>query len=350
MLAAERVGRWLDGSGPDPEVAVSTRVRLARNLEDVPFTTRARPADQARVVETIRWALQEAGYLDRGRFVDDEQLTEGWSRFLLERHLVSPDFAASKLRRGLYVAGDEALSAMVNEEDHLRLQALVSGLNMPAAYELVARLDEQLESDLGYAYLLEYGYLTACPTNLGTGLRASVLMHLPGLVLTRGVDKVLRGAVKVGLLVRGLYGEGSETRGNFFQVSNQRTLGLSETEILETVTGMARQIIEHEHKAREYLLENLRVEIEDKVYRSLALLRSARVLNSSEAVNLLANVRFGVELGLINELKLAAVDRLLVLVRPENLQAVLNERLGTEVRDERRASFMREALVRPGAE
>ncbi|MFO7639463.1 MAG: protein arginine kinase [bacterium] len=358
MSGAERVGRWLDGSGPESGVAVSTRVRLARNLDDVAFTGRVGVDEQARVVEAVRWSLQEAGYLDAGtgeagsspQFLDDEQLTEERGRLLFERHLVSADFIGSRLRRGLYVAGDESLSLMVNEEDHLRLQALVSGLNMPAAYELAARLDERLENDLGYAFLPEYGYLTACPTNLGTGMRASVLVHLPGLVLTRAVEKILRGAVQVGLVVRGLHGEGTETRGNFFQISNQKTLGVSETEVLEQVTDMSRQVVEHEQKAREYLVENLRVEIEDKVFRSLALLRSARVLSSDEATNLLANVRFGVALGIINEIKLELVNRLLVLVRPENLQAVLNERLKPEARDERRASFVRETLVRPGGE
>jgi len=295
----------------------------------------------------VRWVLQEAGYLDSGGFVDDEQLTEERGGFLLERHLVSPDFVKSGLKRGLYVSRDETLSLMVNEEDHIRLQALDSGLNMPAAYEAAAKLDERLEDDLGYAYLPEYGYLTACPTNLGTGMRASVLVHLPGLVLTREIEKVLRGAVSVGLVVRGLYGEGSETRGNFFQVSNQRTLGLSETEILETVTNTTRQIVEHEHKAREYLVEHLRVEVEDKVFRSLALLRSARILSSGEAINLLANVRLGVALGVINELKTEVVNRLLVLVRPENLQAMLGERLKPEERDERRAALVRDTLVQP---
>ncbi|MFO7675601.1 MAG: protein arginine kinase [bacterium] len=347
MLAADRVGRWLDGSGPEQDVVVSTRVRLARNVEDAVFVSRAGVPDQSRIVDAVRWSLQSAGYLDSGGFVDDEQLTEERGRFLVERHLASPDFVGSKLKRGVYVSSDEALSVMVNEEDHIRLQALVSGLNMPAAYELAARLDERLESDLGYAFLPEFGYLTACPSNIGTGMRASILAHLPGLVLTREVEKVLRGAVQVGLTVRGLFGEGTETRGNLFQISNQKTLGLSETEILETVTNMARQVIGHERQARGYLVENLRVEIEDKSFRSLALLRSARVLSSGEATNLLASVRLGISLGIINELKPAVVNRLMILVRPENLQAVLNERLKPEERDERRATFVRETLVQP---
>jgi protein arginine kinase len=345
MLAADRVGRWLDASGPDSDVVISTRVRLARNLDDVPFPARSRSAQQAQVVDMMRWAMQETGYLDQGRFVDDEQLTDERCQFLLERHLVSPDFIKSDLKRGLFVSRDEALSLMVNEEDHLRFQALVSGLDVPVAFGLATKLDERLEAEVGYAFTPELGFLTACPTNLGTGMRASVLVHLPGLVLTREIEKVLRGAAHIGLMVRGMYGEGSETHGNLFQISNQRTLGLSETEVLEMVTNIARQVIDYEHKARKYLVENLRSETEDKVFRSFALLRSARIVSSREAINLLATTRFGIALGIINEVNLADISKLLVLVRPENLQAVLGERLKPDERDERRATFIRECLV-----
>ncbi|MBN2538354.1 protein arginine kinase [candidate division WOR-3 bacterium] len=346
MLEAEPVGRWLTELGPDDDVAVSTRVRLARNIAGEKFGTRAGPEDQARVVAAVSAGLEEAGRLEQGRFIEEEVLDEPLLGFLLERHLVSPDFARTKLRRGLFVAEGETLSLMVNEEDHVRFQALVPGLDFPGAYRVVAELDEKLGEAPGWAFSPEYGFLTACPTNVGTGLRASVLVHLPALVLTREIEKVLRGAVHVGLAVRGIYGEGTETKGNFFQVSNQRTLGLSETEILETVEETCRQLVEYERKAREYLVENLRCDIEDKVFRSLGLLRGARILSSDEAINLLATVRLGVVLGMINELKPAEVSRLLVLVRPENLQRVLGERLKPEERDERRATFVREALVR----
>ncbi len=346
MPAAEPVGKWLAASGPEPDVVVSSRVRLARNIADAPFTTLAKSQDQARVVETVRLAVRDSGFLDPEAFLDEEQLTEERCRFLQERHLVSPDFAAGRTRRGFGVAADEGLSLMVNEEDHLRFQALVSGFDFGRALELAGRLDELLDGQLGYAYSDKYGFLTACPSNLGTGLRASVLVHLPGLVLTREIEKVLRGAVHVGLLVRGLYGEGSDTKGYFFQISNQRSLGVSESEIIETVSDSCRQVIDYERKAREYLVENLRNEVEDKVFRSLAMLRSARILTSEEATNLLATVRLGVSLGIINELKLADVSRLLILVRPENLQALLGERLATAERDVRRAAFVRETLVK----
>ncbi|MEO0081704.1 MAG: protein arginine kinase [candidate division WOR-3 bacterium] len=345
MFSAEPVGRWLGATGPDSDVVVSTRVRLARNLAELPFVTRTKASEQAQVVDMVRWALADAGFMDRGRFLDDEQLTPEWGRFLLERHLVSLDFVESKLRRGFFVSADETLSLMVNEEDHLRFQALVSGLDFTTALSLASGLDSKLESIVGYAYSTQFGFLTACPTNVGTGMRASALLHLPGLVLTREIEKVLRGAVHIGLVVRGLYGEGSETKGNFFQVSNQRTLGQSETEIIETVTASCQQVVQYERRAREYLVKNLRTEIEDKVFRSLALLRGARILCSDEAVNLLATVRLGVALGIVNELSLGQVCRLLILVRPENLQVFLGERLKSPERDERRATVVREALV-----
>lgn len=345
-LTPDKVGRWLTATGPESEVVVSTRVRLARNLAEMPFLPRARTAEQERVVETLRWAMQDMGMLAEGEFVDDQQLVPPRGEFFVERHLASPDFVAAKVRRALYVSHDEAVALMVNEEDHLRFQVLASGLDFTTAFSKAAALDEQFESQLAYAFSPDFGFLTACPTNVGTGMRASVLVHLPALVLTREIEKVLRGALHIGLAVRGLYGEGTETKGNFFQISNQRTLGVSESEIIETLTDICHQVIDYERKAREYLMRNLRVEIEDKAYRSMALLRGARILSSDEATNLLATTRLGVVLGLVNDVTLAEVSRLLLLVRPANLQAMLGETLSSAERDERRATFVRQALVR----
>lgn len=346
-LASDVVGKWLSAAGPEADVVISTRVRLARNLSDVPFPHRARPSDHERTVEGVRWALSDAGYLTQGQFLDNEQLSEPHGQYLVERHLVSPDFVASKARRGLYVSKDETISLMVNEEDHFRFQVMASGLDFPEAFTAAAALDEKLETQLQYAFSTEFGFLTACPTNLGTGMRASVLVHLPALVITREIEKVLRGALHIGLAVRGLYGEGSETKGNFFQISNQKTVGQTEWEIIETIADISRQVIQYERKAREYLMKKLRVEVEDKVFRSLGLLRSARVLSSDEAINLIASLRLGVALGIVNEISLAEVTRLLILVRPANLQVMLGESLTAAERDERRATFVRETLVHP---
>jgi protein arginine kinase len=341
------VGRWLAATGPEADVVLSTRVRLARNLADVPFTHRAVPRDHERTIEAVRWALTDTGYLENGKFLENEQLAEPQGQYLIERHLASPDFVASKAKRGLYVGSDEAASLMVNEEDHLRFQVLASGLDFPEAFTAAAALDEKLESQLQYAFSPEFGFLTACPTNLGTGMRASVLVHLPALVITREIEKVLRGAIHIGLAVRGLYGEGTETKGNFFQISNQKTVGQTEWEIIETISDISRQVILYERKAREYLMKKLRVEVEDKVFRSLGLLRGARVLSSDEAINLIASLRLGVALGIVNEINLEQVTRLLILVRPANLQVMLGENLTAAERDERRATFVRETLVHP---
>ncbi len=344
MKPATEVGAWLCGSGPESDVVVSTRVRLARNLADAPFVARSDARGQERVVEAVRWALENSGAGAAGRFVDDEMLTPERCAWFVERHLASPDFCASSARRGLWLSEDESFSLMVNEEDHLRFGALASGLDFPSAFSRAAGLDEKLEAELQYAFSPAFGFLTACLSNLGTAMRASVLVHLPALVLARDIEKVLRGVNSVGLTVRGLHGEGSETRGNFFQISNQKTVGVTESEIIETVTTAVRETVGHERAAREYLMHNARVEVEDKVFRSLALLRGARILTSREAVNLLATVRVGIALGIINELDYGRVMRLLVLVRPASLQAALGETLGAHERDERRATFVREQL------
>jgi len=341
------VGKWLAATGPEADVVLSTRVRLARNLADVPFTHRAESRDHERTIDAVRWALTDTGYMETGRYLDDEQLAEPQGQYLIERHLASPDFVASKAKRGLYVSNDEATSLMVNEEDHLRFQVMASGLDFPEAFTAAAALDEKLEGQLVYAFSPEFGFLTACPTNLGTGMRASVLVHLPALVITREIDKVLRGALHIGLAVRGLYGEGTETKGNFFQISNQKTVGQTEWEIIETIADISRQVISYERKAREYLMKKLRVEVEDKVFRSFGLLRGARILSSDEAINLIASLRLGVTLGIVNEISLEQVTRLLILVRPANLQLMLGESLTAAERDERRATFVRETLVHP---
>ncbi len=346
-LMPERIGTWLSESGPDSDVVISTRVRFARNFRDLPFPIRMTPEEAELVLETVRWALQDTGYLNQGQFFTGQCLNEPDGLYFVERHLASPDFiSAQRQPKGLFVSDDETLSMMINEEDHLRFQGLASGLDFATAFARAVGLDEKLERQIEYAYSPEFGFLTACPTNIGTGMRVSVFLHLPGLVLTREIEKVLRGAYSVGLNVRGLYGEGTATKGNLFQISNQRTLGQSEAEIIEVLNSVCRQIVDYEHKARSYLMHNLRVEIEDKVFRSLGILRGARIISSEEATNLLATVRLGVALGIINELKMSEISELLLLIRPANLQMILGEKLSPTDRDERRATLIRQKLVR----
>ncbi len=346
-LMPERTGAWLTDTGPDSDVVISTRIRFARNIHDLPFPNRMTAEEAEWVLETVRWALEETGYLSQGQIFTGQWLNEPDGLYFVERHLVSSNFIATKSQpKGLFVSEDETLSMMINEEEHLKFQGLASGLDFAAAFARAAGLDEKLEGQIEYAYSPEFGFLTSCPSNIGTGMRVSVFLHLPGLVLTREADRVLRGTYSVGLNVRGVYGGGIATQGSLFQISNQQTLGQSEAEIIESLNNICRQIVNYERKARSYLMHNLRVEIEDRVFRALGILRGARIISSAEATNLLATVRLGIALGIINELKISEVSQLLILTQPANLQMILGEKLSPAERDERRATFIRQKLVR----
>lgn len=317
---------WLDASGPLAHIVLSTRIRLARNLEGMTFTVRAREADRRRVLEAVDRAWQRSPAAKGGvRFLLD-QLDATDRQLLHERHLVSKELTASAAERGgasasaVYLSG--SLGVMVNEEDHLRLQAMQSGFSLGQAYGALDRLDSELGAQLPFAFHPEFGYLTACPTNAGTGLRASVLIHLPGLVLTKEISKVLQGLTQVGLTFRGLYGEGSEVVGNFFQLSNQTTLGKSEEELLDHLGKIVRQVVQYEEQARQVLLRDAPTIIEDKVWRAYGLLRYARSLSFEEAMNLLSGVRLGVGLKLIPGLSVYTLNKLLIYSQPAHLAAL----------------------------
>ncbi len=318
--------RWLDASGPMANIVLSTRVRLARNLAGVPFNVRSSEADRQRVLADVERAWQ-ATPLARGgvRFLVDD-LEPGDRLLLHERHLISKELANAATERAgashaaVYLAG--AVGMMVNEEDHLRLQVFHSGFALTQAFAEVDRLDRALAAALPVAFHQEFGYLTACPTNAGTGLRASVLIHLPGLVLTKEIAKVLQGLNQVGLTFRGLYGEGSEVVGNFFQLSNQTTLGKAEDELLDHLGKIVRQVVRYEEQARQVLLRDAPTIIEDKVWRAYALLRYARSLSFEETMNLLSGVRLGVGLGLIPALSVYTLNKLLIYTQPAHLTAL----------------------------
>lgn len=348
-MFAKQTGPWLDASGPDSEVVVSTRIRLARNLEGMLFPGRAGNDEQQRVVDCCREAISRLSIFSVDSFRTSHELRPLDLEYLVERHLVSPDFAASKVTaRAVFVSQDETVSIMINEEDHLRMQVLASGFDsLPALRELQG-LDAALGACLRYAFSPELGFLTACPTNVGTGMRASVLIHLPGLVLTKEIEKILRAALQVGIAVRGLFGEGTETRGNLFQVSNQVTLGKSEEEIIEELGKTTREIISYERRAREYLLKNLRLELEDKVLRAEAILRCARLLTTNEATNLLGLIRLGRAVGILNQPELATINELLVLSRPANLQFWFEREMTPQERDAARAELIRNRLKSAG--
>jgi protein arginine kinase len=272
------------------------------------------------------------------------ELTPLDRQFLVERHLISHDLADNGRLRGLLLVPDESVSAMVNEEDHLRLQALASGFQLRSAWESVNAIDDELGQDLDYAFSEDLGYLTACPTNAGTGMRASVLIHLPSLVLTKQISRVLQGITQVGLAVRGFYGEGSQIMGNFFQISNQTTLGQSEKETIESLERVTRQIIEYEQRARDELLKDARVQIEDKIWRAYGALKHSRVISSSEVVNLSSAVRFGVALQIEGLASVRTLNELLIRTQPAHIQLAAGQELEQRERNVIRANYVRSLL------
>ncbi len=345
---ARRPSRWLDASGSHSEVVLSTRVRLARNISGTAFTHRAREEQLLHLMHSVVKAAQRTTSLQEALLLRMGDLSGLDRQFLVERHLVSHDLVEGPASRGILIGADETSSIMVNEEDHLRLQAILSGLQLAESWRTANFLDDELDGLLDFAFSEELGYLTACPTNVGTGLRASVLVHLPALVLTKQINRVLQGVTQVGLAVRGFYGEGSEVMGNFFQVSNQTTLGQREKETIDKLEGVARQLIEYEERAREVLLRDARVQIEDKIYRALGTLLYCRSLGSQEAVNLSSAVRFGVALGLPDLPPLAALNEVLVFSQPAHLQKMLGREMSPAERNVARAAYVRSKLLGNG--
>jgi len=316
---------WLDGSGPNSQMVLSTRIRLARNLASHPFAIRATPADRERVLSEVVAASRECSTLETAQLLRLDELEASDRRLLHERHLVSRELAGldaeTEVRPASAVLLRDRLGLMLNEEDHLRIQGIRSGFDLQATYQEVERLDDELGRRLPFAFHPEFGYLTSCPTNAGTGMRASVLIHLPGLVLTKEISKVLQGLAQVGLTFRGLYGEGSEVVGNFFQLSNQTTLGKSEQELLDHLGRMVRQVIEYEEQARHVLRRDVPIIIEDKVWRAYGLLRHARSLSFEEAMNLLSGVRLGAGLDLVDRCGVYALNKLLIHAQAAHLAA-----------------------------
>jgi protein arginine kinase len=332
---------WLDATGTYSDVIVSSRIRLARNLRNLPFSAQGTTADEELVVDEVLTAAQHVRDLQQSTYFDMRQLEERDRHLLVERHLISPALALRGGNGGVVVDHNERVSIMLNEEDHLRLQALTSGFEPQAAWEMLDRVDTDLCGRLDIAYDHEFGYLTACPTNVGTGLRASILIHLPGLVLVQSVEQVLHGIAQVGLTVRGFYGEGTEVVGGLFQISNQLTLGKSEPEILETLERVVRQIIDYENDARQTLARDARTQIEDKIWRSWGICSNARVLSGQEFMNLASAIRLGVSLGMLKEPPTQLLNELLMRVQPAHVQRMAGGQLDSDKRDLHRAEYVR---------
>jgi protein arginine kinase len=339
--------KWMDGNGPNVDVVISTRVRVARNLDGVPFPHMMNEEQAGRVVQTVERAAERLS-ADPGLgvlgVVRVNQLPTLDREVLVAKHLISPGLAAEDRPTAVLLRRDEGVSIMVNEEDHLRIQCLLPGFQLEEAWRLCWKIDDALEAELGYAFSEARGYLTACPTNVGTGLRASVMVHVPALVMTDQAGQVGAAIMKLGLTIRGMYGEGSQALGNIFQVSNQVTLGHPEEDIIDNLRVVVGQIIDRERSARHQLLKDHREILEDRVWRALGILTHARRIASHEAYQMLSEVRLGHDLGLLPGIDHSKLNELLVVTRPGWLHKGAGRELEPAERDLRRADLIRGIL------
>ncbi len=330
--------------GPHDQIVMSSRVRLARNLKNAPFPGWAKKPDRLKVLETVRPAVESLPQMAEAFSESMENLPPLDKQILVERHLISREHAAKNVGSGLVLSRDETLCVMINEEDHLRMQALRPGLQFKQAWAAIDQFDSALEQKLDYAFSPQLGYLTACPTNVGTGLRVSAMLHLPGLVLAEQINAVIQSANKLGLAVRGLYGEGTEALGNVFQVSNQMTLGESEATIVERLDKVVTQIIDHESNARALLAEKKPTMIYNHIGRAYGILANAHSVSSKEAMNLLSLMRLGIDLGVFPGVDRSLTDELFIIIQPHHLQRLRAEKLSGDERDVIRADMLRERL------
>jgi protein arginine kinase len=330
--------------GPHDWIVTSSRVRLARNLKDVPFPGWAKKADRVKALETIQPAVSALPQMTDSFAETMDNLTALDKQILVERHLISREHAAKNSGSGLVLNREESLSVMINEEDHLRMQALLPGLQIRKAWKAIDEVDSLLEARVSYAFSQQLGYLTACPTNLGTGIRVSAMLHLPGLVLAEQIGQIIQSVNKLGLAVRGLYGEGTEALGNVFQVSNQMTLGEEESRIVERLEKVLNQIIEYEENARAVLLEKKLKIVMNHIGRAFGILANAHSISSKEAMNLLSLMRLGVDQGVFPGVDRCLVEELFLITQPSHLQKQHVEKLGAEERDVIRADMLRARL------
>ena len=338
------IPKWLTPEGAQSEIVISSRARLARNIEGLPYAHRAHDSKLGDVVNNVLDVSGAAGF-DRSDFFYNDGLNDYKKDVFIERHLISPTLAQKNGSRGVLVKNGEHDSILINEEDHLRIQSLRSGFDLLGAWEEADNIDDNLSKGIKFSFSSEYGYLTACPTNFGTGLRASILIHLPALVLTKEIQRVIRSVSQLGLAVRGYRGEGTDVVGNLFQISNQTSLGKNERDIVNNLCSVVNQIIDYEKKAKDTLLKEAGKQIEDKIWRSLGILKTARVLSSHEFMNLNSAIRFGHYLELIDKPGLKTLNELMILVQPGHLQALQGRFVEPAERDVIRAEIVRQRFI-----
>ncbi|HBE66962.1 MAG TPA: protein arginine kinase [Planctomycetaceae bacterium] len=347
---ASKCGEWLRGSGPESDIVISSRVRLARNLAEFPFVRQASAEEKSQIAKLAFTEIQNIPQWKKLLYLPLRDMDELDRQFLVERQLMSREMADSEGDRGVVFDTSERFSIMVNEEDHLRIQVMCSGLDLMAAWERIDQIDDLLESRLTYAFHDDLGYLTACPTNVGTGVRISVMLHLPALVITREIEKVFRSLQKINVAVRGLYGEGSQFMGDFYQVSNQITLGRTETELVDAVGQVVPRIIEYERRARDFLVNESEQDLHDDVSRAYGILCTAKKISSEETLHYLSKVRMGVNLGLIRSIDVSTINKLFVHTQPAHLQKIRGQTLSVADRNIQRASYLQSHLGKNSSE
>ena len=338
-------GEWLRGDGPHSQIVISSRVRLARNLKNHPFPGWAKKAERLQILDAIKPIVEGLAEMNDAFSVYSQDLSALEKQVLVERHLISREHAAKGVGSAVVMNKKQTLSIMVNEEDHLRMQAIRAGLQLKSVFKMIDKVDSALEDRLDFAFHPQLGYLTACPTNVGTGMRASAMVHLPALVLSEQINQVIQAVNKIGLAVRGLYGEGTEALGNLFQVSNQTTLGEKEDEIIARIHKVIEQIIEHEQNARQLLVQKKTKTLLDHIGRGYGILRHAYSMSSKEALNLLSFMKLGIDLGFFPEPCRQPVDELFMETQPAHLQKGSQQKLAAEERDSLRAEIIRAKLA-----
>lgn len=349
-----KLSQWMNGVGPEAEVVVSSRIRLARNLQSLLFPHLMTEEQAKKTLESVENIANkvfrrlgcDSGQVGSNKMIRLEEIDTNERDILVEKHLISPMLAERVWSRGVLLNSDETVSVMINEEDHLRIQCILAGLQLRAAWDRANLVDDILDENLDIAFDETVGYLTACPTNVGTGLRASVMLHLPGLVMTKRINRVLNAIAQLGLTVRGLYGEGTEAHGNLFQVSNQITLGQSEEEIISKLEGVTQQLINQERSARSAVYKAKPWALEDRIYRAYGILTNARLIDSHEAMKLLSELRLGVYFKLFSDLDYRILTELMVLMRPAYLQKFAGRELLKADRDSLRAELFRKYLTK----
>lgn len=332
---------WYLENGKESDVIVSSRVRLARNIKEFPFKIRMSKVQKEKMLEKIKFITPQIGYGLKFMYLKDmDDITK---MSLVEKNIISPELALAEDDEAILINDEENICIMLNEEDHIRLQVFTSGLDLQNTLNLAVEIDNKLDELLGFSCNEKYGYLTACPTNVGTGLRASVMVHLPALKITGNLSKILHIVNNFGMTIRGMYGEDSQSKGDIYQISNIQTLGMDEKEIILNLENITKKVVEQERLARKYLAKN-GIELEDKVYRSYGILTNARKLNSDECSNLLSNVKLGTDLGIITELDDLTVKKMMLYTKPANLQKFLGKMLEANQRDIKRAEIIKQII------